>query len=108
MTENKIYHCVICGEVIRDHGVKFCTKCRKMQYKVKHQGVKGTNQPPEPGYETLAAYIIKQARKDYFHRRHRRYPYRKDCIRFFKSEWFYVLSGLDGRAMLEELERITE
>ena len=53
-------------------------------------------------YELLANAIIIQAVKDY---RHTYSPQRRAEIkRFFHSEWFRVLTRLDGKMILERLE----
>ena len=53
-------------------------------------------------YELLANAIIIQAVKDY---RHTYSPQRRAEIkRFFRSEWFRVLTRLDGEMILERLE----
>ena len=54
-------------------------------------------------YERLANAIIIQAVKDY---RHTRNPAdRVELERFFRSEWFSVLSKLDGEVLLAQLQK---
>lgn len=54
-------------------------------------------------YERLANAIIIQAVKDY--RRTRNPADRAELESFFRSEWFSVLSRLDGDALLEQLQK---
>ena len=62
--------------------------------------------------EELANAIIIQAVKDYRtalrgHRVVGRTPYGtiKDCEKFFKSEWFKILSKVDGRLLMSKLKK---
>lgn len=64
-------------------------------------------------YERLVQAIAAQAAKDY---RKAREKLRKrpkniaaqqmlyDCEKFFRSGWFYEITGLDGKAVLKKLE----
>ena len=54
-------------------------------------------------YEDLANEIIIQAVKDY--RRTKSPQVRNEIKRFFKSEWFTMLSNVDGDVILKKLER---
>lgn len=69
------------------------------------------------GYEKLANAIILQAKKDYVKafRRYRGNPFDRSAARemreiesFFGSEWFMVLSGLDGPKLAEMIRRNEE
>ena len=54
-------------------------------------------------YENLANAIILQAVKDY---RRTRHPADRAVIeRFFRSEWFSILSKLDGEALIAQLKK---
>lgn len=64
-------------------------------------------------YEELANAIILQAVKDYrdsskiLEKGRKNYEakaIKSDCVRFFKSGWFSILTNLDGEALLEKLE----
>lgn len=64
-------------------------------------------------YEKLANAIILSAVRDYRDARKKLKKRPKnedaklmveDCERFFRSEWFQVLSNLDGEALLERLK----
>lgn len=56
----------------------------------------------EYNYELLANAIILQAVKDYRHT----YSYQRkaEINRFFHSEWFRVLTRLDGEMIIKRLE----
>lgn len=65
------------------------------------------------GYERLANAIILQTVDDYRKARkdlklnihnHEAMIILKDCERFFRSEWFGVLTALDGKDLLSKLE----
>ena len=67
----------------------------------------------EDGYEALVQAIVLQAMEDYRRasRSLRRRPDReaarlmiRDVERFFRSEWFTRIAGLDGRTILEKLK----
>lgn len=51
-------------------------------------------------YENLANAIIIQAVKDIRHGN----KYEKDARRFMESDWFEVLSKVDGRTILKRLD----
>lgn len=66
-------------------------------------------------YEALANAIIEQAARDWRQsaRKLRKNPdnqaalwMKKDCERFFLSDWFSVLSNLDGAVILEKLREV--
>lgn len=57
----------------------------------------------DKNYEDLANAIIIQAVKDY--RRTKSPQVRNEIKRFFKSEWFTMLSNVDGDVILKKLER---
>ena len=64
-------------------------------------------------YESLANAVILQAVKDYRAAR-KKLKYRpknkeaklmvQDCEEFFRSDWFAVLTGIDGPGLLRKLE----
>lgn len=56
----------------------------------------------EYNYELLANAIILQAVKDYRHT----YSYQRkaEIKRFFRSEWFRLLTRLDGEMIIKRLE----
>lgn len=65
------------------------------------------------GYEALANAVILQAVRDWRDacRINRPYPEnfaeerkREDIERFFRSDWFSVLTNLDGRLLLRKLQ----
>ena len=56
----------------------------------------------DKNYEDLANAIIIQAVKDY--RGTQSPQVRNEIKRFFKSEWFTMLSNVDGDAILKKLE----
>lgn len=56
----------------------------------------------DKNYEDLANAIIIQAVKDY--RRTKSPQVRNEIKRFFKSEWFTMLSNVDGDIILKKLE----
>ena len=67
---------------------------------------------PANPYEELANAIIIQAAKDYRaalrgHRVVGKTPYGtiKDCEKFFKSEWFKILSKADGCLLMSKLRK---
>lgn len=64
-------------------------------------------------YENLANAIVLLAVKDYCSARKRQkyHPKNKeakliieDCERFFRSDWFGVLTSVDGKALLRKLK----
>lgn len=64
-------------------------------------------------YERLANAIILQAVKDYrtARKKLKRYPKNKDaklmiedCEKFFRSDWFGVLTSVDGQMLLRKLQ----
>lgn len=71
-------------------------------------------------YETLANAIILQAVRDYRtalktlkkpiendkHRAryHRALSVKRDCERFFRSQWFFILCNFDGEELLKRLK----
>lgn len=55
------------------------------------------------GYTELANAIIIQAVKDY--RRASSPQMRREIKRFFLSDWFMVLSNVDGKRILKRLEQ---
>ena len=64
-------------------------------------------------YENLAQAIILQAVKDYraarkkvkYHPRNKEAKLMiEDCERFFRSDWFSVLTSVDGEVLLEKLK----
>ena len=65
------------------------------------------------GCLNLVAAVVHKAAKDwraamrYEARTHaqKRSALRSDCERFFESEYFHGLTGLDGKAVLEKLRR---
>ena len=75
-------------------------------------------------YADLAAEIVDQAKSDYLlsvkwlknhtnvrtrkevERRAECYRLINDCERFFVSQWFYELTGFDGKQMLERLKKM--
>lgn len=71
------------------------------------------------GYEHLAAAIVKQACEDYLHIRKRLYRINgftadgrilrgrlKELERFFESDWFGILSNLDGVELQKNLDEM--
>lgn len=65
-------------------------------------------------YTNLANAIIIQAAKDYKKalRRLKNYPGDRDarrtvcgCEKFFRSDWFQILTSLDGELLLKKLRR---
>lgn len=68
----------------------------------------------DTGAERLAEAIVKQAADDYkmaqiqSRRPKQRYvalARMRECERFFRSDWFRALTGLDGEAILQQLRR---
>lgn len=65
------------------------------------------------GCQALATAVAKMAAEDW--RKSARqeikagkaghYNVRRECERFFRSEWFRTLTGVDGRYVLQELRR---
>lgn len=73
------------------------------------------------GYEHLAGAIVKQACEDYLHTRKRLYRINyfstdgrilssklNEIKRFFRSDWFGVLSSLDGIELERNLDQMYE
>lgn len=65
-------------------------------------------------YQELANAIIVQASADYKRacealKTWKRDPdalgTKKECERFFQSDWFDVLSGLDGRVLMQDIRK---
>lgn len=56
-------------------------------------------------YKLLANAIIIQAVKDYRNAKHP--ATRKELERFFRSEWFSILSNLNGEVLLKQLQKET-
>ena len=65
-------------------------------------------------YENIANAIILRAVTDYraARKKLKHHPKNKDakfiiedCERFFRSDWFSALSGIDGPALLEKLKK---
>ena len=65
-------------------------------------------------YETLANAVILQAFRDYrtARKKLKYHPKNKDaklmiedCERFFRSDWFEVLTDVDGRLILSRLKK---
>ena len=54
-------------------------------------------------YENLANAIILQAVKDYRNARHK--GTKAEIEQFFRSEWFEILTDLDGKKLIEDLRR---
>ena len=57
----------------------------------------------DENYERLAEAIILQAVTDY--RKSDDEEVKKSIERFFRSEWFYVLTELDGEMLIKRLRR---
>lgn len=57
----------------------------------------------DKNYEDLANAIIIQAVKDY--RRTQSPQVRNEIKRFFKSQWFSMLTNVDGDMLIKKLER---
>ena len=57
----------------------------------------------DKNYEDLANAIIIQAVKDY--RRTKSPQVRNEIKRFFKSQWFSMLTNVDGDMLIKKLER---
>lgn len=64
------------------------------------------------GYKKLANAIVIRASKDYIHavKKLKKYPNneralqtKEECEKFFTSEYFVILTGLDGEVLLEKL-----
>lgn len=69
------------------------------------------------GYYSLAAAILRQAIMDYKsavkmlikHPKHLGALHDRDALRrFFRSEWFSVLSDLNGTSLMKKIETLTE
>ena len=61
----------------------------------------------ETGAQRLVEGIVTQAARDY--RRAKKLGakgMKRDCVRFFRSAYFERLTGLDGRAVVEALDRL--
>lgn len=67
----------------------------------------------DKGVDNLVVAIVRQAVQDWRAATHRlkRHPddldadnIRKDCERFFRSEWFFDLTGIDGKKFLSQLK----
>ena len=57
----------------------------------------------EKNYEFLSEAIVIRAAKDY--RRANGQSVRNEVKRFFLSDWFYDLTGANGRMLFERLEQ---
>ena len=58
------------------------------------------------GYEGLAAAIILQAVKDYRKAlKKKERGQKRECERFFRSQWFVILSDVDGESLIELLRK---
>ena len=57
----------------------------------------------DENYEKLAEAIIVRAIIDY--RKSKDEEVKKSIERFFRSEWFYVLTNLDGEMLIKRLKR---
>lgn len=56
-------------------------------------------------YENLAGAIIVQAVKDYKRALEKGERGRKsECVRFFRSDWFKVLTTMDGEFLIRKLK----
>lgn len=55
----------------------------------------------DENYEKLAVAIVKQAVIDY--RKSKDEETRKSIERFFRSEWFYTLTDVDGEILIKKL-----
>jgi len=67
----------------------------------------------EDPYQRLATAIVVRAAKDYRSLlcREKRYPGRARSVeiieveKFFRSQWFYELTGCDGNVIMEKIRR---
>ena len=67
----------------------------------------------DDGVQRLIEHVVHQASMDYWRARGSRIKaggeeksgLETDCERFFRSKWFHTLTGMDGRPILEELQR---
>lgn len=56
------------------------------------------------GLEMLCEAVVTKAAKDYVSAlRHGNKYTIAECEQFFRSEWFYVISDLDGEMLIEKL-----
>lgn len=108
------YTCKYCGkrvEVKLSCNVRaFCSKACYGKYLRDKQPYKTPIDPSErnfyhqKGLENLVAGICRQAREDYM-----KYPpgsyYRVSAEKFFRSEHFAILTGLDGELILRDLAK---
>ena len=62
---------------------------------------------PESPWQALADAVIVQAAEDYSNALHRRgygpTHTQTECERFFQSEWFFVLTNVDGVYLMKQL-----
>ena len=60
--------------------------------------------------ETLVEGICRQAAKDYLSKAKNSQAeyWRRDAEQFFLSDWFYELTGLDGKRVLDMLQEMKE
>lgn len=74
----------------------------------------GTKNLAEDSYEKLANAIIVQASKDYMTnlRKKKRNPRSasaehdiRECERFFRSDWYQVLTSVDGEYLMNRLRK---
>ena len=56
------------------------------------------------GAENLINGIVRQAKTDFMHGKPDSEMH-KDAVKFFRSKYFEVLTGLDGQAFLRQLEK---
>lgn len=58
------------------------------------------------GHEGLAAAIILQAVKDYRKAlKNGEYEQKRECERFFHSQWFGILSDIDCKSLIDRLRK---
>ncbi len=57
----------------------------------------------QKNYEQLAQAIIMQAITDY--KRSKSYELKQSIESFFRSEWFMVLTNIDGEKIIKKLRR---
>lgn len=111
------YQCKMCGAKMfsktDQHKKMFCSKkCHGAFKSLKRDEMQGLQTEPEmgrlqtihdQGVVNLIAAIVGRAREDVLH-----YPpssyYRIDAERFFESDYFAVLTELDGKTILRKLQ----
>lgn len=57
----------------------------------------------QKNYEQLAQAIVTQAITDY--KRSKNYEMKQSIENFFRSEWFMVLTDIDGEKLIKKLRR---